>query len=72
MTHIAKNGDSKIVKESHYPLSGRRNADLIITDLGVFAVKEGSLHLIELMPGADVNLVQERTEAEFIVDLGEA
>ena len=66
MTHTAKNGASKLVKECHYPLSGRRNADLIITDLAVFAVKEESLHLIELMPGANLELVQEKTEAEFM------
>ena len=69
MTHTAKNGDSKLVKECHYPLSGRRNADLIITDLAVFAVKEGSLHLIELMPGVDLEHLQNKTEAHFIVDL---
>ncbi|PQD94460.1 succinyl-CoA--3-ketoacid-CoA transferase [Pradoshia eiseniae] len=69
MTHTAKNGASKLVKECNYPLSGRRNADLIITDLAVFAVKEESLHLIELMPDVDLEHVQNKTEADFTVDL---
>ena len=69
MTHTAKNGDSKIVKECNYPLSGRRNADLIITDLAVFAVKEESLHLIELMPDVDLEHVQNKTDADFTVEL---
>ena len=69
MTHTAKNGDSKLVKECHYPLSGLRSADMIITDLAVFAVKEGKLHLIELMPGAELEQIQIKTKAEFIVEL---
>ena len=69
MTHTAKNGASKLVKECNYPLSGRRNADLIITDLAVFAVKEESLHLIELMPDVDLEHVQNKTDADFTVEL---
>lgn len=69
MTHTAKNGASKIVKECSYPLSGRRSVDLIVTDLAVFKVSEGSLHLVELMPGSSMEKVQERTEADFVSDL---
>ncbi|WP_462406607.1 3-oxoacid CoA-transferase subunit B [Gracilibacillus sp. Marseille-QA3620] len=69
MTHTAKNGASKIVKECSYPLSGRRSVDLIVTDLAVFEVSKGSLHLVELMPGASLQMVQERTEADFVSDL---
>lgn len=69
MTHTAKNGASKIVKACSYPLSGRRSVDLIVTDLAVFKVSEGSLHLVELMPGASLEMVRERTEADFVSDL---
>lgn len=69
MTHTAKNGASKIVKTCSYPLSGRRSVDLIVTDLAVFEVSEGSLHLVELMPGASLEMVRERTEADFVSDL---
>ena len=69
MTHSAKNGDSKIVKECNYPLSGLRSADLIITDLAVFTVKEERLYLIELMPEVDLEQVKNKTKAEFTVDL---
>lgn len=69
MTHTAKNGASKIVKECSYPLSGLRSVDLIVTDLAVFEVSKGSLHLVELMPGASLQMVQERTEADFVSDL---
>ena len=39
--------------------------NMIITDLAVFAFVEGQLTLLELMPGATFEEVQDRTTAVF-------
>ncbi|MGG1675967.1 3-oxoacid CoA-transferase subunit B [Neobacillus sp. NRS-1170] len=63
--HTTDKGESKIVKESTYPITSERAVDLIITDLAVFSVKHDGLHLIELAPGISLKEVQEKTEAPF-------
>ncbi|MEH7331133.1 3-oxoacid CoA-transferase subunit B [Neobacillus drentensis] len=63
--HTTDKGESKIVKESTYPITSERAVDLIITDLAVFSVKQDGLHLIELAPGISLKEVQEKTEAPF-------
>ena len=40
---------------------------MIITDLAVFDYSTGSLTLIDLLPGADLELVREKTAAKFVV-----
>jgi 3-oxoacid CoA-transferase len=52
------------------PPTARRAVDLIVTDLAVFSFDEGRLTLDELMPGATVGQVQERTDATFQLGRG--
>lgn len=68
-THTSKDGKSKILKECTYPITSTRSVDLIITDLAVFKYIEGNLHLVELMPGVDLETVEAKTEASFINSL---
>lgn len=70
MTHTTKDGKSKILKDCTYPITSTRSVDLIITDLAVFKLIDGKLHLTELMPGADLETVEAKTEASFINALG--
>lgn len=42
---------------------------MIVTELAVFKVIDGTLYLIELMNGATLEEVQQKTEASFIVQL---
>jgi 3-oxoacid CoA-transferase len=68
MTHTAKDGSHKILKECNLPLTGRRCVDMIITEYAVFAVDPKSgLSLKE--KAADVTLEQLRdmTGCEFNV-----
>lgn len=69
MTHTAKNGAPKILKECTYPLTSQRRVDMVITELAVFHFRDGKMYLTELMPGATLEEVKEKTEAEFIIDL---
>jgi acyl CoA:acetate/3-ketoacid CoA transferase beta subunit len=69
ITHLDRQGRSKIVPKLTYPLTGGRNmVDLVITDLAVIEVigpkgnKEGMV-LKEYAPGWTVEEIQAITEA---------
>lgn len=66
MTHTAKDGGAKILRECTYPLTSLRPADMLITDLAVFRFQDGQMQLIELMPGASLEEVEQKTEGRFI------
>lgn len=65
MSHTSKDGSSKVMKECTYPITSTRSVDMIFTELAVFEVNDKQLKLVELMPGATIEEVREKTEAEF-------
>ena len=67
MTHCNPDGTSKIVPSCTLPLTATGVVDVIITDLAVFDYSSGSLTLIDLLPGADLEMVREKTAAKFVV-----
>ncbi|MFM8376296.1 MAG: CoA transferase subunit B [Phenylobacterium sp.] len=71
MEHSEKSGRSKLVRECTLPLTGKGVVDLLITDLGVFAINRGreAVRLVELAPGVTLEEVRARTEADFVTDL---
>lgn len=70
MTHTTRDGAPKIVSRADLPLTAHGAVDLVITDLAVFSFDSGRLTLIELMPGATLDAVRSRTEADFAVAEG--
>jgi 3-oxoacid CoA-transferase subunit B len=73
MEHEAK-GQPKLLKDCSLPLTGKRVADLVITDLGVFSLArkgEPDMRLIEVADGVTVEEIAAKTEAGFIVALKE-
>ncbi len=62
MEHAAKDGTPKILKECSLPLTGRRVAHRIITDLAVIDVEPEGLVLREVADGVSAREVQDRTE----------
>jgi 3-oxoacid CoA-transferase subunit B len=71
MEHIAK-GQPKLMSECTLPLTGRRVADLVITDLGTFEIqKRGDVKMVltGLADGVTVDEIRAKTEAEFQVEI---
>jgi 3-oxoacid CoA-transferase len=66
MTHTNRDGSPKIVPQCALPLTATGVVDMIITDLAVFKFIEGRLTLVELMPGATIEMVREQTSARFL------
>lgn len=65
MEHNAKDGSAKLVRQCTLPLTGVNVVDRIITELGVFEVADGKLHLIERAPGVSDDEIKSRTEAHY-------
>lgn len=65
MAHTNHSGESKIVPECRLPVTAYGCVDICITDLAVFKYLESKLTLIELMPGASLDEVRYKTEAQF-------
>ena len=66
MDHNAKDGSPKLLKKCNLPLTGAGVVDTVITDLGLFEIKNDQLYLSELAPDTSLEEVRERTEAEFV------
>lgn len=70
MTHTTKNGEAKILQKCTYPLTSNRKVDMVITELAVFKFKDETMYLTELMPGATLEEVREKTKADYVVAIG--
>lgn len=69
MNHTTRDGQPKLVDTCELPLTARRRVDTIITELGVFHVRDEGLVLSELMPGATIEDVRKHTHANFIEEV---
>jgi len=72
MTATSSRGAPKVVADCRYPLTAAGAADVIVTELSVFRLVEGELHLTELLGDATLDEVEEVTEAPFVVSLVES
>jgi 3-oxoacid CoA-transferase B subunit len=72
MTATSSRGEPKVVAECSYPLTAAGAVDVIVTELSVFRLVDGELHLTELLGDATLDDVEEVTEAPFVVSLVES
>lgn len=68
MAHTSRDGSPKLLHECRLPLTGVKVVDRVITELGVFDIDEGGMHLRELAPDVAVDEIREKTEADFGLD----
>jgi 3-oxoacid CoA-transferase B subunit len=71
MTAASSTGEPKVVSECTYPLTARGVADVVVTELSVFRLRDGALVLTELLGDATVEQVQAATGAPFDIDLSD-
>lgn len=65
-THVAKDGSPKLVKRLTYPTSGKRKADMLITEHAVFEFKDGKMILREILSDINIEGLRKITEANFV------
>ncbi|MBS0385946.1 MAG: CoA transferase subunit B [Proteobacteria bacterium] len=69
MEHTSKDGAPKLLKKCTLPLTGVNVVDLVITDLGVFAIDkhgQASIRLLERAEGVSLDEIKAKTEAPFV------
>ena len=69
MTATSSSGEPKVVPVCTYPLTAANAVDVIVTELSVFRIRDGVLHLTELLGDATVESIRAATSAEFVLDL---
>ena len=67
MDHVAKNSAAKLVKKCTLPLTGVNAVHRVITDLGIFDVKDNQLILIEKPHDVCVEEILDKTEAAVVI-----
>jgi 3-oxoacid CoA-transferase B subunit len=67
MEHNAKDGSAKLVSSCTLPLTGKQVVDMVITELAVFTIENGSMQLAELATGVTLDEVKAKTEAPFSI-----
>jgi len=63
--HNTKSGESKIVKQCTYPLTGKKVVSRIYTNLAIINVTEKGLFVKELAPGITFEYLQQNTDARL-------
>lgn len=66
MEHQTKTGESKIVEQCSYPLTGIGCVSRIYTDLAVLDITPGGLRVREMAPGLTFNDLQAATAARLL------
>jgi 3-oxoacid CoA-transferase subunit B len=70
MEHTA-GGKPKLLKQCTLPLTGQRVVDMVISELGVFAIDkkgDGGVTLVEAAPGVSTDEIKSKTEAELRIE----
>jgi 3-oxoacid CoA-transferase subunit B len=67
MQHTNRAGESKLLPECSLPLTGVGCVKKVVSDLGVFDIKDGAFHLLERAPGVSVEEIVAKTAGKLIV-----
>lgn len=69
MTHLNRDGSSKVVGTCDLPLTAKSVVDTLITDYAVFRFTDQGMMLTQLMPGITLANVAENTTASYTLGL---
>lgn len=61
MQHTNPKGESKLLAACTLPLTGLGCVKKVVTDLGVFDIRDGAFHLLERAPGVSVDEIRQKT-----------
>jgi 3-oxoacid CoA-transferase subunit B len=67
MQHCDKAGNSKLLPQCSLPLTGIHCIKKVVTDLGVFDIRDGAFHLVELAPDVTLEDVVAKTAGKLVV-----
>lgn len=67
MDHISKNGEPKILKQCTFPLTGKHVVNRVITDLGIFDIRDNKVYATQIANGASIDEIRAKTEAEVYI-----
>jgi 3-oxoacid CoA-transferase subunit B len=67
MQHCDKAGNSKLLPQCSLPLTGIQCIKKVVTDLGVFDIRDGAFHLVELAPDVTLEEVVAKTAGKLFV-----
>lgn len=67
MQHTNRSGESKLLPECSLPLTGVGCVKKVVSDLGVFDIKDGAFHLLERAPGVSVEEIVAKTAGKLVV-----
>jgi len=66
MQHCDKAGNSKLLPQCSLPLTGIHCIKKVVTDLGVFDIRDGAFHLVELAPEVTLEEVIAKTAGKLV------
>lgn len=67
MQQVNKHGESKLLSTCSLPLTGVKCIKKIVTELGVYEVKDGAFHCVERAPGVSVDEIKKATAGKLII-----
>jgi 3-oxoacid CoA-transferase B subunit len=70
MRHTTARGEPKIVRECSLDVTVPACVDMLVTDAGVFAIRQGHIELLEYAPGWTPADIQAITDAPLLIPQG--
>jgi len=68
MQHASKDGQSKLLTKCTLPLTGVNCIKKVVTDLGVFEIKNHAFHLLERAPDVSIEEIKKLTAGKLLIE----